>query len=116
VLSYAESRRLHGQEMPGFPSRFLAEIPPELLHDIRPRVQVMRPNLFASRPRAPRGHATLDTSPGQFHLGQSVQHGKFGTGTITDLEGSGAHARIQINFDEAGSKWLVLAYANLQAV
>jgi len=44
-----------------------------------------------------------------------VVHGKFGTGTITDLEGTGAHARIQINFDEVGSKWLVLAYANLQA-
>jgi len=106
VLSYAEIRRLHGQENPGFPSRFLAEIPTELLHDIRPRVQVARPGLFTPRPKRPNGHALLDNAPAGFQLGQMVQHGKFGLGIITDLEGAGAHARIQINFDEVGSKWL----------
>jgi len=116
VLSYAETRRLHGQENPGFPSRFLNEIPAELLHEVRPRVQIARPGLFNKRPPRQHGHAVLESAQAQFHLGQSVQHGKFGTGTITDLEGTGAHARIQINFDEVGSKWLVLAYANLQAV
>ena len=40
--------------------------------------------------------------------------GQFGHGIDTDIEGAGAHARVQVNFDEAGSKWLVLAYANLQ--
>ncbi len=47
-------------------------------------------------------------------LGSNVRHPTFGTGFVTDVEGSGAHARIQVNFDDAGSKWLVLAYANLQ--
>lgn len=114
VLSYAESRRLHGQDMYGVPSRFLREIPSTLLHEVRPRVQVSRP-AFAPRPRRDWGHASLEESPG-LKLGQNVSHAKFGSGVVTDIEGSGAHARVQVNFDEVGSKWLVMAYANLSPV
>jgi DNA helicase-2/ATP-dependent DNA helicase PcrA len=113
VLTYAEARRLHGQDMYGIPSRFLREIPANLLNEVRPRVQVSRPaSGFATRP-AP-GHASLET-PG-LKLGQTVTHAKFGPGVVTDYEGSGAHARVQVNFASEGSKWLVLAYANLQAL
>ncbi|HEY5734326.1 MAG TPA: hypothetical protein VIU36_06145, partial [Gammaproteobacteria bacterium] len=49
----------------------------------------------------------------QYQLGQRVQHGKFGEGLITNMEGAGAHARVQVNFESAGPKWLVVAYANL---
>jgi DNA helicase-2/ATP-dependent DNA helicase PcrA len=118
VLSYAEARRLHGQDMYGIPSRFLREIPKELLHEVRPRIQVSRPGfkgpfMPGSRRDAAfnRGHAAIETP--QISLGASVRHPSFGTGTVTDYEGSGSHARVQVNFDEAGSKWLVLAYANL---
>jgi len=113
VLSYAEARRLHGQDMYGIPSRFLREIPAALVNEVRPKVQVSRPSSgFATR--AIPGHASLET-PG-LKLGQAVVHAKFGAGVVTDYEGSGAHARVQVNFDGEGSKWLVLAYANLQAV
>ncbi|MGO1894162.1 MAG: DNA helicase II [Luteimonas sp.] len=112
VLAYAESRRLHGQDMFGMPSRFLREIPGELLREVRPRVGVSRP-AFPSAPRRSRGHAVVDDSPG-IQIGQGVTHAKFGAGIVTDIEGNGAHARVQVNFDDAGSKWLVLAYANLQ--
>jgi DNA helicase-2/ATP-dependent DNA helicase PcrA len=113
VLSFAEARRLHGQDMYGIPSRFLREIPANLLNEVRPRVQVSRPaSGFATR--ATPGHASLEM-PG-LKLGQTVTHAKFGHGVVTDYEGSGAHARVQVNFDSEGSKWLVLAYANLQAV
>ncbi|WP_242102344.1 DNA helicase II [Lysobacter sp. M2-1] len=118
VLSYAEARRLHGQDMYGIPSRFLREIPKELLHEVRPRIQVSRPGfkgpfMPGSRRDAAfnRGHAAIETP--QIALGASVRHPSFGTGTVTDYEGSGSHARVQVNFDDAGSKWLVLAYANL---
>ncbi|MEG3192202.1 DNA helicase II [Lysobacter sp. D1-1-M9] len=111
VLSYAEARRIHGSEMYGIPSRFLREIPPALLHEVRPKVQVSRP-MFNPRPRVNAGHAAIEAPPVQ--LGALVKHPNFGTGTVTDYEGTGAHARVQINFDDAGSKWLVLAYANLQ--
>ena len=117
VITYAEARRLHGQDMYGLPSRFLREIPATLLHEIRPKIQVARPmyNPNARRDawQQNRGHASLQESPG-LGIGQNVTHTKFGSGVVTDIEGSGAHARVQVNFDDAGSKWLVLAYAKLQ--
>ncbi|MFZ5636291.1 MAG: DNA helicase II [Pseudomonadota bacterium] len=112
VISYAEARRLHGQDMYGLPSRFLREIPSALIHEVRPKIQVSRP-MYQAQPRRNWGHASLQESPG-LRLGQNVSHAKFGAGVVTDIEGSGAHARVQVNFDDAGSKWLVLAYANLQ--
>jgi DNA helicase-2/ATP-dependent DNA helicase PcrA len=113
VLTYAEARRLHGQDMYGIPSRFLREIPGPLLNEVRPRVQVSR-QAFAPRPKRDYGHAAIEAPA--IRLGQNVRHPSFGTGTVTDCEGSGAHARVQVNFDDAGSKWLVLAYANLQPI
>lgn len=110
VLTYAESRRIHGQDHIGVPSRFLREIPARLLHEVRPRVQVARPASFG--PRRDYGHAALEAPP--VKLGAQVRHPSFGLGTVMDVEGSGTHARVQVNFDEAGPKWLVLAYANLQ--
>ncbi|HEY4555531.1 MAG TPA: 3'-5' exonuclease, partial [Lysobacter sp.] len=111
VLTYAEARRIHGMDMYGMPSRFLREIPANLLHEVRPKVQVSRP-LYTPKPRRDWGHAAIEGP--SLPLGTSVRHPSFGTGTVTDYEGSGAHARVQVNFDDAGSKWLVVAFANLQ--
>ena len=110
LLSYAETRRLHGQDMYGLPSRFLREIPAQLLNEVRPRVQVSRP-YAAPAPARSFGNAALEAPP--IRLGANVVHPKFGSGVVTDYEGSGAHARVQVQFDGEGSKWLVLAYANL---
>jgi len=109
VLSYAESRRIHGQENYNVPSRFLREIPRELLNEVRPKVQVSR----TASPGANRvmGHAALEAPP--LKLGALVNHPKFGEGMVTDYEGNGQHARVQVEFADAGSKWLVMAYANL---
>ncbi|MCD7099582.1 DNA helicase II [Stenotrophomonas sp. MMGLT7] len=109
VLSYAESRRIHGQDNYNVSSRFLREIPRELLNEIRPKVQVSRPASLGSARGY--GHAVVEAPA--LKLGTAVVHPKFGSGIVTDYEGSGAHARVQVNFDDAGSKWLVLAYANL---
>ena len=106
ILSYAESRRLHGTETYNRPSRFLHELPRELLHEVRPRVQVTRP-LYAGRFVDDGGDAAA------IKLGQHVRHATFGEGVVIDAEGSGAHARVQVNFENAGAKWLVVAYANL---
>ena len=109
VLSYAESRRLHGMEMYGTPSRFIREIPEKLINAIRPKTA----HYGSGAPRYGGGSLAEDT--GAFRLGQSVRHATFGDGVILQFEGSGAHARVQVHFSEAGSKWLVLAYAKLQA-
>ena len=106
LLSYAESRRLHGVETYNRPSRFLHELPRELLHEVRPRVQVSRP-FYAPRRDLEEESAIV------FRLGQRVRHASFGEGVVIDAEGAGSHARVQVNFEEAGAKWLVLAYAKL---
>ena len=92
------------------PSRFIAEIPEELVEEIRPKVQVSRPVSSRSLGRS------KSISPGTdmgVRLGQRVRHGKFGDGVILNCEGQGAHARVEVNFETAGTKWLVLSYANL---
>ncbi|MGO4775930.1 3'-5' exonuclease, partial [Lysobacter sp. 2RAB21] len=93
VLSYAETRRIHGMDMFGTPSRFLREIPTSLLNEVRPKVQVSRP-MFNSAPRRDMGHASIEAPP--VKLGSQVRHPTFGSGTVTDYEGSGAHARVQV--------------------
>lgn len=112
VLCHAESRRIYGSDVYGLPSRFLKEIPKTLVREIRPKPQTGLPRFGVSQPaRMQAGHAPLEAPP--IRLGANVRHPKFGTGFVTDVEGSGAHARVQVNFDDVGSKWLVLAYANL---
>lgn len=108
-LSYAETRRLHGSETYPLPSRFLREIPPELVEEIRPRAQISRP-LYQARPY----QAVLEDQTG-FRLGQQVLHPTFGEGVILNAEGQGSSARVQVRFATVGSKWLVVAYAKLQA-
>ncbi len=108
-ITYAEQRRLHGMDNFAQPSRFISEIPAELIEEVRPRVQV-------SRPLSPRSRAAGHVAPGAemgVRLGQRVRHGKFGDGVILNCEGQGAHARVEVNFENAGTKWLVLSYANL---
>lgn len=112
LLSYAESRRIHGQDNYNLPSRFLREIPRELLNEVRPRIQVSRPAAIG----APRNYGAVKIEAPAIALGANVTHPKFGGGVVTDYEGSGAHARVQVQFDDDGAKWLVLAYANLTVV
>ena len=108
-VTHAESRRMHGTEMLARPSRFLGEIPAELIDEVRPRVQVTRP-MYAGRPRET--SSSLEESL-PVKLGQRVSHPSFGEGVVLSAEGNGAHTRLQVNFEGAGSKWLVAAYANL---
>ncbi len=111
-ITHAEQRRLHGMDSFAQPSRFLAEIPTELVEEVRPRVQVSRPVRPSSRSSRGSGSMSPAAEIG-VRLGQRVRHGKFGDGVILNCEGQGAHARVEVNFETAGTKWLVLGYANL---
>ncbi|ROR99068.1 DNA helicase-2/ATP-dependent DNA helicase PcrA [Sinobacterium caligoides] len=108
-ICYAESRRLHGKESFNGPSAFIREIPSSVIEEVRLRTQVTRPvsavKGFSSV------HAAADLG---VKLGQRVFHQKFGEGVIMAVEGAGGNARLQINFDYEGSKWLVMQYANLR--
>ncbi len=115
VMTYAEVRRMHGSESFSRPSRFIEEMPAELIEEVRPRVAVQRPYAPAGRrPRKTAGRTHVPKQEWPFQLGQPVIHKKFGEGTVMAFEGQGDHTRIQVNFQQAGAKWLVLAYANLQ--
>ena len=62
------------------------------------------------------GRRFQDDTPGALKLGQRVRHSKFGDGVVLNLEGQGANARVQVNFERQGTKWLMMGYANLQVV
>ncbi len=105
-LCHAERRRLYGRDTYALPSRFLDEIPSEHLEPVRAGFQVTP---AASVP------ARRDDGTG-LKVGQRVLHPKFGEGILVDVEGSGKNARVQVNFEDVGLKWLVLGYANLDVV
>ncbi len=112
-ITYAEQRRLYGVDTYGQPSRFVSEIPAELVEEIRPRLQVSRP-VYIKRNT---GSSSLDETPTpNMRMGSRVRHSKFGDGVVLNFEGNGPHARIQVNFENQGTKWLMLSYANLVVV
>jgi len=106
-LTHAETRRLHGTDTYNRPSRFLLEIPRELIHEVRMKGAVERPYGDVSHGE--------DTGDG-LRMGQRVLHAKFGEGVVLQSEGTGERARIQVNFADAGAKWLMMGYANLQTL
>ena len=110
-ITYAESRRVYGQDKFHTASRFIREIPGEYVQEVRLKSQISRPvhNRFSRMA----SHEAFEGSG--FALGQRVEHPKFGEGVVLNYEGSGDHARVQVNFDDFGSKWLVMAYAKLKA-
>jgi DNA helicase-2/ATP-dependent DNA helicase PcrA len=117
-LTLAQSRMLHGQTRYGVASRFMEEIPQNLLK-------------FLNRGYAPSGYsagsgassysantsystpvANKSTPAHGLGIGTKVEHHKFGRGIVTDHEG-GATGNVQVNFEQHGSKWLAVAYAKL---
>jgi len=118
-LSYAEQRRLHGTDSYNVPSRFIQELPPGLVEEIRPRLQLARAGAglpgTAAVPRAP-GGGLSESAPGGIRLGARVRHGKFGEGVVLNLEGQGPHARVHVNFERQGAKWLMVSMARLEPV
>ena len=107
TITHAQHRRLHGSDYYPQASRFLAELPAAVLSDVRLGGHQIQG--LANKDSDKAGNGT------GLNLGQRVVHAKFGEGVVMSLEGQGSHARVQINFEMAGRKWLVLAYANLQA-
>ena len=111
-VTHAESRRLHGTDTFNPPSRFLKEIPKDLINEIRPRAQT---NIPYNRKDFTETKIEFEKEIG-IALGQKVKHKKFGEGIVLNYEGSGESARVQVNFDQSGTKWLVMAYANLESL
>jgi DNA helicase-2/ATP-dependent DNA helicase PcrA len=112
-ITYAEQRRLYGIDTYGSPSRFIGELPPDLVEEVRPRLKVSRPAVaVAAAFRRP----AEEDSGSRMRMGSRVRHAKFGEGVVLNFEGNGPQARIQVNFERQGTKWLMLSYANLEVV
>ncbi len=109
-LTFAESRQQYGSESYNAVSRFVRDIPAGLIEEVRLRTHVQRPTSYAQKPAVSLSDSGEDTG---LSLGQRVTHHVFGEGVVLNFEGNGAHARVQVNFDNEGSKWLVLSYAKL---
>lgn len=111
TISHAEKRRLYGEEKYAPPSRFITEIPDEFTQHIRMQGSATPVAGYGGSYPVQKEKAVREAAPVQ--LGQRVCHEKFGEGVVLNYEGEGRHARVQINFDDLGSKWLVMEYANL---
>ncbi len=126
-LTHAESRRIFGRTSYRDPSRFLSELPPEAVEDVRPRISVSRP-LYASErialaAPAPDGitrkRSRAMQVPGEdlpMRLGARVRHAKFGEGTILRFEGQGESRQVHVNFESAGQKILMYELARLEQI
>jgi DNA helicase-2/ATP-dependent DNA helicase PcrA len=110
-LTHAEARRLYGKDHYPEASRFLKEIPAELIQEIRMRANVSRP--YAPTSSNSSSHTTAQDT---FRMGQAIRHEKFGEGVVLQTEGEGEQERVQINFRQEGIKWLMLAYAKLEKI
>jgi len=113
-LTCAEVRRLYGRENTTSPSRFLSEVPESLVEDVRAGAGLRTRAVKKINPNIAHINASSGTEASSLRLGAAVNHKKFGPGTVVMIEGQGEHARVQVRFEKSGSKWLVLAYANLE--
>ena len=109
-LTYAETRRLHGQDSFNRPSRFLLEIPKELLSEVRLGGEIERDVAGGF------GQSNSESNGLGLGMGQRVSHQKYGEGVVLQFEGSGDRAKVEVNFSGAGSKWLMVSYANLETL
>ena len=119
-ICHTESRRLHGEINLCRPSRFIKEIPNDLVEEIRLKSSISRPAVGGGRLGqnnvAKSLNGSVEVPDTDLSLGQRVLHAKFGEGVILNYEGQGSSARVQVSFDDVGSKWLVLSFAKLQSI
>ena len=114
-LTHAQSRMLHGQTRYHIASRFIDEIPRELIQWLSPaRKRYGSIDVDEAEWGSIRGAPQATAPAPAWRVGQNVRHAKFGVGVIVDAEGRGNDARVQVNFRESGLKWLALEYAKLE--
>jgi DNA helicase-2/ATP-dependent DNA helicase PcrA len=130
VLTHAWSRTMWGQRADSIASRFLQEVPGELITDISSTLPTRR-STFSQDDDGFVGRATSFTEGRAFGtgaappvrstgaeklglvIGERVVHDRFGPGVVTRVEGEGSHSRATVTFDEHGTKHLVLAMTPL---
>ena len=110
-LTFAETRSIYGSESFNSVSRFVRDIPSEVIEEVRLQNNIARPTSYAA--------GALQTDQGEatgFSLGQQIMHNVYGEGVILNFEGNGPRARVHVSFEQVGTKILILASANLSAI
>jgi len=110
-LTFAESRSIYGNETFNSVSRFVRDIPSDVIEEVRLQNNIARPTSYAA--------GAIQSDQGQatgFSLGQQIMHNVYGEGVILNFEGNGPRARVHVSFEEVGTKILILASANLAAI
>ena len=116
-ITYAQRRRLFGREEARYVSRFVREIPDNLVEEKSRRININKPVYRPEVHSEFAQHMELGQSLGAgFNMGQKVRHAKFGVGTVVDFEGEGEKAKVSVFFEGAGTKWLFLSYAKLETI
>ena len=110
-LTHAETRRLYGEPILSRPSRFLNELPVECMEEVRLGGSLTRP---VTAPRANGDRTAAGNDGSGLRVGQRVAHPYFGEGVILQADGAGERTRVNVRFERAGSKWLMLTLANLK--
>ncbi|MDP3678068.1 MAG: 3'-5' exonuclease, partial [Methylotenera sp.] len=118
-LSHAQSRMLHGKVRYGIPSRFLDEIPEELLKRLnaKPVTRSGNGRDYSELPAMmSKQQSSTQKNAMPWKIGQQVAHAKFGNGVVVSYEGNANDMRIQVNFGREGLKWLALEFAKLNPI
>ena len=112
-LTYARSRRLYRDIDYRIPSRFIEEIPPELVDEGPSYESPQRPVVSSYDPDEPDYE---DEVSFPYDVGDVVYHSKFGRGKVIAIDGHGFDMRITVRFERGSEKTLAAAYARLQRV
>jgi DNA helicase-2/ATP-dependent DNA helicase PcrA len=135
-LSQARLRRIQGVLMPQPPSRFIDEVPREIIDEVSPPAgngftdrladgTSGSWNVYGSSAARSARRSTADTPPPRraaagetfddgYDIGAWVRHPSFGGGRILDREGQGKHLKLTIQFARHGSKKILPAYTRLE--
>lgn len=124
-VTNAITRTMYGRISAYMPSRFLAEIPPQLMEDYhrksampqsrttavpgKQRVSILTKPVASSLPKK---HAVIDT----FAKGDKVRHKIWGIGTVLDVIGEGPNMQMKIQFPTKGVRQVVVKYAPLEKI
>ena len=133
ILTSAARRRVFGDYQSTEPSRFLDEIPAELMRRIEPVVapswnstRYETRNPYANRRQGPLKHKEVEATPfasyenedqssgSGLKVGKRVRHKQFGVGTVVGVEDEGDDMRVTVKFNTVGTKKLLARYANLE--
>lgn len=134
TLCYAKMRMVRGETQMNAVSRFVREIPTELM-DNKPQAPKTRPIAVAAPKRTAaenkpyiaggglgslaaagitKGAGAVTGGKPDYDIGDRVVHVKYGEGTVTDLEPGPRDYKVTVDFDEAGQKIMYAAFAKLQ--